>query len=71
MPSKIHNLEAELERPPEVIKIISVIFQPPAVSPLKLCDLRTENLYSSAGGGSLHQEDVFSELSAKREQQKR
>ncbi|XP_065542896.1 leucine-rich repeat-containing protein 56 isoform X2 [Lathamus discolor] len=44
---------------------------PPAVSPLKLCGLRTENLYSSAGGGSLHQEDVFSELSAKREQQKR
>ncbi|KAM9013769.1 leucine-rich repeat-containing protein 56 isoform 3-T3 [Ara ararauna] len=44
---------------------------PSAVSPLKLCDLRTENLYSSAGGGSLHQEDVFCELSAKREQQKR
>ncbi|XP_010022930.1 PREDICTED: leucine-rich repeat-containing protein 56, partial [Nestor notabilis] len=44
---------------------------PPAVSPLKLCGLRTENLYSSAGGGSLQQEDVFSELSTKREQQKR
>uniref|UniRef100_A0A672TKK5 Leucine rich repeat containing 56 n=2 Tax=Strigops habroptila TaxID=2489341 RepID=A0A672TKK5_STRHB len=44
---------------------------PPAVSSLKLCGLRTENLYSSAGGGSLHQEDVFSELSTKREQQKR
>ncbi|XP_061236397.1 LOW QUALITY PROTEIN: leucine-rich repeat-containing protein 56 [Neopsephotus bourkii] len=71
MPSKIHNLEAELERAPEVIKIISVIFQPPAVSPLKLRGLRTEKLYSSEGGGSLHQEDVLSELSAKREQQKR
>ncbi|XP_012984561.1 leucine-rich repeat-containing protein 56 [Melopsittacus undulatus] len=44
---------------------------PPAASPLELCGLRTENLYSSAGGGSLHQEDVLSELSAKREQQKR
>ncbi|XP_061319175.1 leucine-rich repeat-containing protein 56 isoform X3 [Pezoporus flaviventris] len=44
---------------------------PPVVSPLKLCGLRTEKLYSSAGGGSLHQEDVLSELSANREQQKR
>ncbi|XP_062475138.1 leucine-rich repeat-containing protein 56 isoform X1 [Pezoporus occidentalis] len=44
---------------------------PPVVSPLKLCGLRTEKLYSSAGGGSLHQEDVLSELCANREQQKR
>ncbi|XP_075282568.1 leucine-rich repeat-containing protein 56 isoform X2 [Opisthocomus hoazin] len=44
---------------------------PPAVSPLKLCSLRTENFYSSGGGGDLHQEDVFSELSVQREQHKR
>ncbi|XP_065492281.1 leucine-rich repeat-containing protein 56 isoform X2 [Caloenas nicobarica] len=44
----------------------------PAVSPLKLCSLRTENLYGSGGGGKdLHQEDVFSELRVRREQHKR
>ncbi|XP_032859364.1 leucine-rich repeat-containing protein 56 isoform X2 [Tyto alba] len=45
---------------------------PPAVSPLKLCSLRTENLCGSGGGGGcLHQEDVFSELRERREQHKR
>ncbi|XP_051477028.1 leucine-rich repeat-containing protein 56 [Apus apus] len=42
---------------------------PPAVSPLKLCILRTENLY----GGEredLHQEDVFSEMRVQRKQHK-
>ncbi|XP_026706442.1 leucine-rich repeat-containing protein 56 isoform X2 [Athene cunicularia] len=34
---------------------------PPAVRPLKLCGLRTEDLYSSGVGGDLQQEDVFSE----------
>ncbi|XP_010281594.1 PREDICTED: leucine-rich repeat-containing protein 56 [Phaethon lepturus] len=44
---------------------------PPAVSPLKLCSLRTENLNSHGGGGDLHQEDGFSELRVRREQHKR
>ncbi|KAM9278142.1 leucine-rich repeat-containing protein 56 [Morus bassanus] len=44
---------------------------PPAVSPLKLCGMRTENLYGSGGGGDLHQEDVLSELRVWREQHKR
>ncbi|XP_072721167.1 leucine-rich repeat-containing protein 56 [Ciconia boyciana] len=43
---------------------------PLAVSPLKLCGMRTENLYGS-GGGDLHQEDVFSEQRVWREQHKR
>ncbi|XP_009887691.1 PREDICTED: leucine-rich repeat-containing protein 56 [Charadrius vociferus] len=43
----------------------------PAVSPLKLCSLRTENLYASGRGGDLHQEDMFSELRVWREQHKR
>ncbi|XP_075018857.1 leucine-rich repeat-containing protein 56 isoform X3 [Calonectris borealis] len=43
---------------------------PPAASPLKLCGRRTENLYSSGGGGDLHREDVFSELRVRREQHK-
>ncbi|PKU46861.1 leucine-rich repeat-containing protein 56 [Limosa lapponica baueri] len=42
-----------------------------AVSPLKLCSLRTENIYSSGRGGALHREDVFSELRGQREQHKR
>ncbi|XP_064921101.1 leucine-rich repeat-containing protein 56 isoform X4 [Columba livia] len=43
----------------------------PAVSPLKLCSLKTENPYGSGGGGEdLHQEDVFSELRVQREQHK-
>ncbi|XP_009274299.1 PREDICTED: leucine-rich repeat-containing protein 56 [Aptenodytes forsteri] len=44
---------------------------PPAVSPLKLCSMRTENLYGSGGGGDLHQEVVFFELRVWREQHKR
>uniref|UniRef100_A0A8C3JKV6 Leucine rich repeat containing 56 n=1 Tax=Calidris pygmaea TaxID=425635 RepID=A0A8C3JKV6_9CHAR len=44
---------------------------PPALSPLKLCSLRTENIYSCGRGGALHQEDVFSELRGQREQHKR
>ncbi|XP_053924231.1 leucine-rich repeat-containing protein 56 isoform X2 [Cuculus canorus] len=40
---------------------------PLAMSPLKFCGLRTENLYRY-GGGNLHQESAFSELEAKREQ---
>uniref|UniRef100_A0A663ES54 Leucine rich repeat containing 56 n=1 Tax=Aquila chrysaetos chrysaetos TaxID=223781 RepID=A0A663ES54_AQUCH len=43
---------------------------PPAVSPLKVCGLRTENFYGSGGAGDLHQEDVFSELRIQREQPK-
>ncbi|XP_009985123.1 PREDICTED: leucine-rich repeat-containing protein 56 [Tauraco erythrolophus] len=43
---------------------------PPVVSPLKLCGLRMENLYSSEGEGDLHQEDVLSELRVWREQHK-
>ncbi|CAM9489669.1 unnamed protein product [Bubo scandiacus] len=41
---------------------------PPAVSPLKTCGLRMEDLYSSGVGGELQRGDVFSEL---REQHKR
>ncbi|XP_059681842.1 leucine-rich repeat-containing protein 56 [Gavia stellata] len=46
---------------------------PPAVSPLQLCSLRTENLYGSGGGGGgdPHWEDAFSEPRARREQHKR
>ncbi|KAM6069476.1 leucine-rich repeat-containing protein 56 isoform 3-T4 [Theristicus caerulescens] len=44
---------------------------PPAVSPLKLYGMRTENHYGSGGGGDLHQEDVSSELRIWREQHKR
>ncbi|XP_010172117.1 uncharacterized protein LOC104529486, partial [Antrostomus carolinensis] len=49
---------------------------PPAVSALKLCGLRTENLYGSGGGGGggggeLHQDDAFSEWRGQREQHKR
>ncbi|KAM6408290.1 leucine-rich repeat-containing protein 56 [Rhynochetos jubatus] len=43
---------------------------PFAVSPLKLCGLRTENPYGS-GRGDLHQEDKLSELRVGREQHKR
>uniref|UniRef100_A0A8C4V0L5 Leucine rich repeat containing 56 n=1 Tax=Falco tinnunculus TaxID=100819 RepID=A0A8C4V0L5_FALTI len=42
---------------------------PPA--PLKLCGLRTENIYGSGGGRDLHQEDVFSDLRVQSEQHKR
>ncbi|XP_032547498.1 leucine-rich repeat-containing protein 56 isoform X2 [Chiroxiphia lanceolata] len=44
---------------------------PPAVSPLKLSSLRTENVYGSGGGKDVHQENVSSELRVWREQQKR
>ncbi|KAM6133306.1 leucine-rich repeat-containing protein 56 [Phoenicopterus ruber ruber] len=44
---------------------------PPAVSPLKPCGLRSENLYHSGEGGDLHREDVFSELRVQGEQHKR
>ncbi|XP_009468599.1 PREDICTED: leucine-rich repeat-containing protein 56 [Nipponia nippon] len=44
---------------------------PPAVSPLKLCGMRTENPYGSGIGGDLHQGDVSSELRVWREQHKR
>ncbi|XP_017664610.1 PREDICTED: leucine-rich repeat-containing protein 56 isoform X2 [Lepidothrix coronata] len=44
---------------------------PPAVSPLKLSSLRTENIYGSGGGKDVHQENVSSELRVWREQQKR
>lgn len=71
MPSKIHNLEIELGRAPEIIKITSLILQPLAVSSLKLCRLRTENICGSGSGGALHQEDVSSELRVQREQHKR
>ncbi|XP_064513747.1 leucine-rich repeat-containing protein 56 isoform X3 [Pseudopipra pipra] len=43
----------------------------PAVSPLKLSSLRTENVYDSGGGKDVHQENVSSELRVWREQQKR
>ncbi|KAM6322058.1 leucine-rich repeat-containing protein 56 [Podargus strigoides] len=43
---------------------------PPAVSPVELCSLRTENQYGSGRGGHLGQEDVFSELRAWRQQPK-
>ncbi|XP_063188412.1 leucine-rich repeat-containing protein 56 isoform X4 [Chroicocephalus ridibundus] len=44
---------------------------PLAVSSLKLCRLRTENICGSGSGGALHQEDVSSELRVQREQHKR
>ncbi|XP_064308486.1 leucine-rich repeat-containing protein 56 [Phalacrocorax carbo] len=44
---------------------------PPAVRPLKLCCMRTENLCGSGGRGDLHPEDAFSELRVWREQHKR
>ncbi|XP_009946017.1 PREDICTED: leucine-rich repeat-containing protein 56 [Leptosomus discolor] len=44
---------------------------PPAVSPLKRCGLRVEDLCGSGGEGGLHQGDVFSELRVWREQHKR
>ncbi|XP_071414816.1 leucine-rich repeat-containing protein 56 [Pithys albifrons albifrons] len=43
---------------------------PPAASPLKLCGLRTENLYGYGGGRDLHQESVSSELNVWRQQHK-
>ncbi|XP_010155031.1 PREDICTED: leucine-rich repeat-containing protein 56 [Eurypyga helias] len=43
---------------------------PPAVSSLKPCGLKTENLYGS-GRGDLHEEDKLSELRVGREQHKR
>lgn len=70
-PSEIQSPETEPEKVSEVIKTTSVIFQPPAVSPLKQCSLKMENPYVSVGGEDLSQKDVFSELRVWREQHKR
>ncbi|KAM6204858.1 leucine-rich repeat-containing protein 56 [Sarcoramphus papa] len=62
------NVQVICGNPTKALRARRQKLGPPAVSPLKLCSLRTENLYGSGGGGDLHQKDVFSELRVRREQ---